>query len=359
MHVLKVVDVNEALPRGLAYLRDCGNPEHTRNGPALVAPGPVATVYLAPQRRVLLDPKRDANPFFHLFEALWIIGGRADVAFLTMFNARMADYSDNGHTFHAPYGFRLRNGGGMLDQVSVACDMLASNPTTRRAVLQIWDCVQDLNTNSKDLPCNDLIFLTVREQEAQRHVLDITVCNRSNDVIWGAYGANVVQFSMLQEYMAAKIGVGVGQYVQFSHNYHVYTDTPYWTEFKKLHPAGIFVPGSWYDLPVGMGAVEPFPLADDPYGAQLFDSDSAVMFEAFDLHANVYENKQRLAVFAERMWYAEADGRFRSSYFQKVVLPMLHLYVNRNKEHPEWNDCIDWIAAGTEWVQRRLDKEKA
>ena len=32
--------------------------------------------------------------------------------------------------------------------------------------------------------------------------LCMTVCNRSNDMLWGAYGANVVHMSMLQEFVA-------------------------------------------------------------------------------------------------------------------------------------------------------------
>jgi hypothetical protein len=53
-------------------------------------------------------------------------------------------------------------------------------------------------------------------------VLDLTVCCRSNDAIWGAHGANAVHFSVLQEYLAARIGVGVGTMYQWSNNYHAY-----------------------------------------------------------------------------------------------------------------------------------------
>jgi thymidylate synthase len=55
-------------------------------------------------------------------------------------------------------------------------------------------------------------------------VLDLTVLCRSNDVVWGAYGANAVHFSVLQEYLAGRIGVDVGVMYQFSNNYHGYVD---------------------------------------------------------------------------------------------------------------------------------------
>jgi hypothetical protein len=46
----------------------------------LVSQTPVVTCYSAPTQRVLFSPMRDANPFFHLMEALWMLAGRDDVA---------------------------------------------------------------------------------------------------------------------------------------------------------------------------------------------------------------------------------------------------------------------------------------
>jgi hypothetical protein len=52
--------------------------------------------------------------------------------------------------------------------------------------------------------------------------LDLTVTCRSNDVVWGAYGANAVHFSVLLEYLAGRIGVRVGKMYQISNNWHLY-----------------------------------------------------------------------------------------------------------------------------------------
>ena len=345
MHVLNVKDVNDALPRGLAYLRDAGLPDSSRNGGVLVAPGPVSTVYKWPDRRVLFDPQRDANPFFHLFEALWILRGRADVSFLTMFNKRMADYSDNGHTFHAPYGYRLRHQQG-FDQIQRACDMLATDPKTRRVVLQIWDAALDLGKNSKDLPCNDMIFCGMRPSPVgNKYMLDIAVANRSNDTIWGAYGANAVQFSILQEYMAAKIGALVGEYTQISFNYHVYTDNPQWANWIEKNAYGVNVPSSPYDH----GGIEPSPLCRNPQEALELDRDLVLMFSLCEPNGSF-----ELTGFAERMWEAEADEMFRRRAFKNIILPMLHLLVTRTENHPELDPGkCDWHAAGAAWVKRR------
>ena len=89
----------------------------------------------------------------------------------------------------------------------------------------MWDAVSDLDRDGKDVPCNTSIYFKI---DADKR-LQMTVCNRSNDIIWGAYGANAVHMSMLQEYMAGALRVGVGKYYQVSDNYHAYTDV-----FNKL-----------------------------------------------------------------------------------------------------------------------------
>ena len=358
MHVLNVRDVNEALPRALAYLRDCGTPENTRNGPALVAPGPVATVYRDPRRRVLFDPARDANPFFHLFESLWILAGRRDVQFLSWFNSRIADYSDNGDTFHAPYGYRLRKQWG-FDQIESVCDILRKDNQSRRAVLQIWSPIRDLGVLSKDLPCNDMVMLRVRESVLSFHPskreLDITVCNRSNDAVWGAYGANAVQFSMLQEYMAWHLNVGVGRYTQMSHNLHVYTENPYWQQWKETPGGrGTYVRKSEYDRIAQGGKTfmaVTSPLVDPVLGqgfpaARCFDMDLTAFFKAADESID-------LPGFAARLRYPE----FMTNFFRQVVHPMLLAFTYRKIDpvHAISLDKspFDWCYAGARWLERR------
>lgn len=50
----------------------------------------------------------------------------------------------------------------------------------------------------------------------------MTVANRSNDIIWGCYGANAVHMSMLQEFVANALGIPVGLYNQVSNDWHIY-----------------------------------------------------------------------------------------------------------------------------------------
>lgn len=263
MHIINVRNVCEALPLGLHYLWRQGKPTPSRNGPTLEAPGVVMTVYQRPTERFMLDPQRDCNPFFHFIEGLWVIAGDNRAGPLALFNKRMAEYSDNGSTLNGAYGYRARFWFG-VDQFQKVRQMLINDPGSRQAVVGLWDPAKDLTVDSKDKPCNDLIVFRVRGG-----ALDMTVYNRSNDVIWGAYGANAVHFSMLQEWMAASLALPVGTYTQVSNSYHVYTELELWQKYiaGHWHPTEHVV--NPYDLethapaPTGL-----FPTAQDAMLAQ-------------------------------------------------------------------------------------------
>lgn len=218
--VIKVRNVNEAFVEGITHLLEVGERRPSRNGTVIVAPHPVITEYLQPTERVLLSPLRRANPFFHLMESLWMLAGRNDVEFVKKFNKRISSYSDDGVYFHGAYGHRWKVAFG-TDQISKIIRLLHACPNSRRAVLTMWSSGLDLRDEEYvlDVPCNTQAYFGINNGK-----LDMTVTCRSNDAVWGAYGANVVHFSVLQEYVAAGLGVEVGVYRQFSNNFHAYTD---------------------------------------------------------------------------------------------------------------------------------------
>ena len=232
-------NVNDAF-RGLVQIIQhsksvVGTP--SRNGLVRKFPHPVTVCYQQPTERVLFNKARDCNPFFHLYEALWILAGRNDVASLKKYVSTIDQFSDDGVTFHGAYGYRWRHWFG-YDQLEGVVEELSTNPGSRRVVLQMWDSTCNPPyagtewsdsyksvTGGKDVPCNTHAYFGIRQAELEKQsFLDMTVCNRSNDVIWGMLGANVVHFSILQEYLAAHIGVEVGNYYQFTNNLHVYLD---------------------------------------------------------------------------------------------------------------------------------------
>jgi thymidylate synthase len=219
MIVLKANNVNEAYRDALWNMRVSGVNEKTRNGLAKVHPQPVSTVYANPTQRMLYDVKRNANPFFHVMEAIWMLAGRNDVAFVATYAANMKDFSDDGLTLNGAYGYRWRHHFDG-DQLVSVIELLAADYETRRAVLAMWDPSVDADgaVTSKDVPCNTHAYFRV----VRGDTLNITVCNRSNDIIWGCYGANAVHMSFLLEFVANAVGLNVGTYTQVSNNWHMY-----------------------------------------------------------------------------------------------------------------------------------------
>lgn len=337
--IIRADNVNGALPLGMAILQQRGERAKSRGLQTIRVPGPVTTVYEKPCERVLFDPVRDANPFFHLMESLWVLSGGNRVALPAYFLKNIAQYSDNGFTFHGAYGYRLRHA-FHFDQIESACGALMAKPDSRQVVMSIWHPALDMLTDTKDMPCNDMVMADITNG-----ALNITVCNRSNDAVWGAYGANAVQFSMLQEYMAAAIGVDVGHYAQQSNNFHVYTDNKFWGSYLQ----GEYEHGHVHN-PYSLRQVTPYPLATSQVEASRVYADCIKLDTAANDERSLTENQN-----------------YQSKYFINVVVPVIYAYDMYKRG--EYGAAIkllesgcaaeDWKRAMIEWVERRADRKAA
>ncbi|WP_063608986.1 thymidylate synthase [Shouchella clausii] len=158
--------------------------------------------------------KRAINPFFALAEFSWIITGSNQLKPLQFFIKNYHKYSDDGETLNGAYGHRLRYKFD-IDQIEKAIEGLRKNPGSRRIVLTMWS-VDDLLSDSNDLPCNTSIMLKIRNEK-----LDITIINRSNDLFMGV-PYNVFVFYLLQVYLASKIGCRIGVQRHFTDSLHIY-----------------------------------------------------------------------------------------------------------------------------------------
>lgn len=361
MHVIDCRNVNDGYRAGMRLIAEEGILLPSRNGPVRRVSDPVTTKYEKPVERVLFDGQRDANPFFHLFEALWMLHGGNDVRTLDHILHSFREFSDNGTTFHGAYGHRWRHWPKStttytqeIDQLQEAIQMLRADRASRRVVIAMWDPVRDLNKVSKDLPCNDLIKVLMTNG-----ALDIQVYNRSNDVVFGCYGANAVHMSMLQEYLAAMIDVPVGRYFQISGDFHAYTEQPYdWDKYWPLQgPEEV----SWHQPdqlwinnyePANDGGpdIVVCPLVSNP---DTFDEELAIFLRA---------------VRDQRSVMKLDPQRFENHFFGNVAIPMhwaFEHYLNKDlRGASNILDNIrrfgknenDWLTAGQAWIDRRARK---
>ena len=317
---ITVRNVNYAFQEGWWKLRVSGVRGHSRNGEVLKMPGPVITTYLHPMERVLFDPLRDANPVFHLMEFFWMIAGQDDVAWLSQFNSRISEYADDG-VIHGAYGHRWRGWFGP-DQIQRVIEILIRDPNSRQAVIAMWDPTADLFGDWKDCPCNTHIYFDLSSGR-----LDMTVCCRSNDMLWGAYGANAVHFSFLQEVIADQVGVEVDVYHQMSNNFHVYPAVAQVSEFL------ISPPFENYDL-YSHRECRIVPI---------LRRDSGEVLE--DLYHDALE------------MIKEGGSEFRTDFCYSVAHPLREAYLLRKagENYSCWKsmkDC-DWKIAFGQWLERR------
>ncbi len=225
MRVLTGQNVNELYPQIIETFKnpDLVQAEDSRNGPVLVLGGPLTLHYTQPWEAVLFDQVRDANPFLHFFDALFILTDKNNVSFLSQFSTQIADYAENDGLLFGAYGHRMRVRFG-IDQLQTVISKLKVNPKDRRAVIGLWDPGVDLEGKAKDHPCNMMAIPRVQPNGR----LSMTIYNRSNDMLWGATGANAVQFSFLQQYIGMHLGRELGSYYQVTNNPHIYTGFGPW-----------------------------------------------------------------------------------------------------------------------------------
>lgn len=321
MYTIHAHDIHVALASGIDWLEVAGVQETSRNGAVLASPVPVCTAYARPECRVLRSATRDANPFFHVVESAWMLAGRNDLALLKQYVSTFGAYSDDGVTIPDAYGYRWRRHFG-FDQLPMLISELRQHPDSRRCVLQMWDARVDLErmlAGGKAVPCNTQAYFAIRKGK-----LEMTVCNRSNDAILGAYGANAVHFGFLQEYVAAHLRVGVGTYYQISNNLHIYSDVHPKEKRERMAP-------------------ELFARREEPSLLMEWDTDG------LDWDLGVFEHTDYLP-------------SPRSRWFAALVCPVQRVWNARKagaSVEEQLSRCTeigpaDWRAACTEWIERRV-----
>lgn len=314
MLVFKAPNSTEMSKLVYPMLSAIGEISESRNGRVLAFTEPVSMTYTRPWTRGNNTPDRDANPFFHIAEAMWMLAGREDVAFLTKFNKNMALYSDDGIVFNAPYGYRLRYHFGQ-DQLKQVVGELKLSETTRQAVCQIWDSA-DLGKDTKDKACNMSLVFSVNNGR-----VDMMVYNRSNDLVYGGVtGANPVHMSYFQQWVADSLCLSMGELTFVVNNAHVYLD---------LYP-------HWEKLKMGSSVVSKLPiyytlrsLEEIEYLCNL------VMDEEYISHEFESDHLNKVVVPIINTWFMRKSGEFTQDE--------LYLELGKCMDSSLFSQCSNWM----------------
>lgn len=242
-------NTNTLAPTAYAKLNGRGQLMTSRNGPVRRILEPVTVCLMRPWERVHFSVARDANPFFHLIEAMAMLAPVNNIGLMAHFAKSMSQFSDDQKTQNAFYGTRARRWGIIhndlrftVDQVAMVIKELIEKPDTRQAVVQLWDPA-DLLKTTVDKACNlCMLFDIVPGEDVHgdgttrpAKVVRMTTFNRSNDaVLGGISGANVVHLSFFHEYVALAVGIPMGSWWHVSNNLHAYVDQPQWQKVAVI-----------------------------------------------------------------------------------------------------------------------------
>lgn len=265
-----------------------------------------------------------------------MLAGRSDAAFLNNYVRDFGDrFANELGILDGAYGARWRmhfcnydiyGPNDKYDQLDDIVKKLSKDPHDRRVVIQMWDPTVDNRPETKDACCN--------QQALPRIVngrLDLTVTCRSNDVVWGAMGANICHFSVLLEYLAGRIGVPVGRLYQFSNNYHIYD----WAlpQIGEPRPAALD--------PYTLGHTQPRPMADD---WTKFDDDLDWFMAWHDNLWSTHDPSTPEPSFTNDWFRTVACRMARSYLFYRVKRSDLARIEATHIEAPDWRmAAVQWL----------------
>lgn len=242
--------INAALISTAKDLKENGVWRNVRGTRCLEFPHPYIVAINNPQNMNVIIPERKWNYILPYAESLWIALGWNVLEDLPGFYVKnLYTFSDDGETWRGGYGSRIRKYTGttkqyregkyettnenevIVDQLKFVIESIQRDRYTRQAIINIGDPMKDcfdFNNDydfrngtllsTKDFPCTRSLHFMVSPDDK----LNMYVTIRSNDILWGMSAVNIPNFCIMQQYVAAILGLKVGTYYHIAHNLHIY-----------------------------------------------------------------------------------------------------------------------------------------
>lgn len=194
--------------------------------------------------RARLSRSEDKGKIFSaLGELFWYLSGDTRLDFIDYYIPnRFQRESDDQVQVRSGYGERLLSFRG-INQIQNVIGLLREKPTSRRAVIQLFDA-SDLETDYASIPCTCTLQFLARNGH-----LNLFVSMRSNDAYIGL-PHDVFAFTMLQELVARSLGMELGEYFHFAGSLHLYEE--------NFESAAIYLREGWQSRI----AMPPMPVGD-------------------------------------------------------------------------------------------------
>ena len=171
-----------------------------------------------PTSNLIKDKDRNWKWEYAEAEWQWYLSGDNNISKLEELYGKVPEIwkrmADKEGFVNSNYGWQWERG----DQLDYVIDLLNNNPRTRQAAISIYDRKEGYMYDN-DTPCTYAVQFTIVGQK-----LNMCVTMRSND-LWYGFCNDQYCFSKLQELVAMKTGLLIGNYYHFAHNLHLYHDT--------------------------------------------------------------------------------------------------------------------------------------
>jgi hypothetical protein len=174
----------------------------------------------------------------------------------------------------------------------------------------------------------------------------MTVFNRSNDIVWGAYGANAVHFSFLLEFMSRLTNYPVGTYTQISVNWHAYEETYHLLKEVPHAEALLWDPNFKIQDPYASGEAKIIPMPPTASYSKFLTQ--ILVEEEHDFNRDCtavgdWEYMIYSMLKAHMLWRTKAAP-------ERYDLAIAEL------SRPGVPQNADWVIAGKQWIQRRKER---
>jgi thymidylate synthase len=148
-------------------------------------------------------------------ELLWYLSKDNNLKFITYYIKQYKEETEDFKTIYGGYGPRLFNSQKKYNQVKNIIRLLRENPSSRRAVIQLFEA-KDIERKHKEIPCTCTLQFINRGG-----ALHMITYMRSNDAFLGL-PHDIFTFTMLQEIIARSLCLELGTYNHSVGSLHLY-----------------------------------------------------------------------------------------------------------------------------------------
>lgn len=168
----------------------------------------------APRERLLRVAARRISTKFLVANTVWTIAGGHEAAMIASYNAKARDFARDRSHFEASFGARLFSPGNQLRHVE---RRLRADPESRRGTAVIY-VPEDTLTDRLDVPCALALQFLIRD--GRLHA--IAVMRSQSAAMVMPY--DVFLFTMLQEILAVRLSIPLGNYIHMAGSMHYYKE---------------------------------------------------------------------------------------------------------------------------------------